>query len=118
MKKIYYLKTCDTCKRILKEINDLSSFEIQDIKEQPITEEQLDELYSRTGSYEQLFNKRAQRITALGLKNHNWSEQEYRKYLLEHYTFLARPLVLFGEATFVGNSKKNVAHLLETVNAK
>lgn len=43
MKKIYYLSTCDTCKKIMKEtgISAATGFELQDIKTQPVTASQL-----------------------------------------------------------------------------
>ena len=44
MKKVYFLQTCDTCKRILKEIN-LEGFERFEIKTNPLTTSQLDEMY-------------------------------------------------------------------------
>ena len=40
MKKVYFLQTCDTCRRILKELN-LDGFEKQEIKTNPITVAQL-----------------------------------------------------------------------------
>jgi arsenate reductase len=45
MKKAYYLKTCDTCKRILNEVNT-NGFDIQEIKTNPVTENQLQEMYA------------------------------------------------------------------------
>ncbi|MFO8147341.1 MAG: hypothetical protein R6U03_08120, partial [Gillisia sp.] len=59
MKKIYHLLICDTCKKILKELDAPSSFILQDIKEEPITEVQLEEMKELSGSYEALFSKRA-----------------------------------------------------------
>jgi arsenate reductase len=50
MKKIYYLKTCDTCKRIIKSLPNTNDFIFQDIKEQPITVKQLEELHQLTGN--------------------------------------------------------------------
>ena len=35
MKKVYFLKTCDTCRRILKEVNT-TGFTEQEIKTNPI----------------------------------------------------------------------------------
>lgn len=118
MKKIYYLKTCDTCKKILKQIEDLDQFELQEIKSNPVTEVQLEEIYAHTKSYEALFNKRAQLYKQLGLKDQKLSESDYKKYLLEHYTFLARPVILFEDKLFVGNSAKTVEKMLQTVNQK
>ena len=47
MKKVYFLQTCDTCKRILKEVNT-DGFELQEIKSNPINATQLAELIRTT----------------------------------------------------------------------
>ena len=44
MKKIYHLKTCSTCQRILKEVNAKGDFKLQDIKTEAISEAQLEEM--------------------------------------------------------------------------
>lgn len=111
MKKIYHLKTCDTCKRILNQLN-LDGFEIQEIKSNPITTEQLQEMYAMTNSYEQLFNKRARLYRAQGLKDKNLSEDDYKKYLLSEYTFLKRPVAIINNEIFIGNSKKTIEALI------
>lgn len=108
MKKIYHLSTCDTCKKILKELNAPSSFILQDIKEEPITEVQLEEMKELGGSYETLFSKRARLYKERDLKNENLSEDRYRNLILEHYTFLKRPVIIVNDRIFAGNSKKNV----------
>ena len=54
MKKVYFLQTCDTCRRILKEIN-LEGFDKHEIKANPVTVFQLEEMYSFSNSYEALF---------------------------------------------------------------
>jgi len=88
MKKIYYLSTCTTCKRILSELPNLESFELQEIKKNPVTANELQEMYSKTGSYEKLFNKRAQLYKARGLKDQNLQEEDFKALIEEHYTFL------------------------------
>lgn len=116
MKKIYYLSTCDTCKRIMKEIGVDDTWEKQDIKTEPITEAQLEEMKLRAGSYESLFSKRAQKYSALGLKEMNLTEADYKKYILEEYTFLKRPVTLLNKAIFIGNAKSETAALLNALN--
>ena len=118
MNKIYYLKTCDTCKRILKQIENLKAFELQDIKEQEITVKQLEEMHALVGSYEKMFSKRAKLYKEMGLKNENLTEVDFKRYLLEHYTFLARPVIIFNNEIFVGNSPKTVTAMLQAVNGK
>ena len=108
MKKIYYLSTCDTCKRILKEIDAPEEFELQDIKTKVITAAQLDEMKSLSGSYESLFSRRAKLYKERDLKNKDLKEEDIRELILEHYTFLKRPVIINNSEIFVGNSKKTV----------
>ena len=112
MKKIYFLKTCDTCKRILKSIN-LEGFILQEIKTEPITVAQLEEMYALSGSYEALFSRRAKKYKQMDLKNQELSEKDIRQLILDEYTFLKRPVVIVDSEIFIGNSKKNVEALLE-----
>lgn len=115
MKKVYFLKTCDTCKRILKEVN-LDGFEQQEIKTNPVNETQLQEMYALSNSYEALFNKRARLYKSLGLKDKSLSDADFKKFLLEEYTFLKRPVFIIEDEIFIGNSKKEVEKVKEKVN--
>jgi arsenate reductase len=94
--------------RILKELNFPSDFELQDIKENPLTVKQLEELHKLSGSYEALFSKRAKLYKEMDLKNTNLQERDFKHYILEHYTFLQRPVIVIGNSIFIGNSKKVV----------
>ena len=109
MKKIYYLSTCDTCKKILKEIEAPADFQLQDIKKDPLTEIQLEEIRDLSGSYESLFSKRARLYKERDLKHKNLLEKDFRNLILEHYTFLKRPVIINGKHIFIGNSSKTVA---------
>jgi arsenate reductase len=110
MKKVYFLQTCDTCRRILKEV-PLEGFEKQEIKSNPITADQLEEMYAISQSYEALFNKRAKLYREMDLKNQALTEEDYKQYLLEQYTFLKRPVFLVDGKIFIGNSKKVIENL-------
>ena len=114
MKKVYFLQTCDTCRRILKEIN-LDGFEKHEIKANPLTVFQLEEMYLCTNSYEALFNKRAKKYKSMGLKNEVITEDDYRQFILEEYTFLKRPVFLVENDIFIGNSKKEIDRLKEKI---
>ncbi len=106
MKKIYHLSTCSTNQRILKELNPNKSVVLQDIKTEPISEAQIEEMHELAGSYEALFSKRAQLYKSMGLKDKNLQEKDFKKLILEHYTFLKRPVMISGQNIFIGNSKK------------
>jgi len=45
---------------------------------------------------------------SMGLNEMTLTEADYKKYILEEYTFLKRPVFIIDNAIFVGNSKKNV----------
>jgi len=109
MRKIFHLANCNTCQRIIHELNDGDGFELQNIKEDNISAKQLDQMHKMVGSYESLFSRRAMKYRSLGLNNLNLTEQDYRKHILEEYAFLKRPVIIIDEEIFVGNSKNVVA---------
>lgn len=108
MKKIYYLSSCNTCLRIIDELKINDEFILQDIKSESITNTQLEEMRCLTDSYESLFSKRARLYKELGLKEKNLTEDDFKKFILEHYTFLKRPVTIINDQIFIGNSKKVV----------
>ena len=109
MKKIYSLKTCSTCQRIIKALDLSNEFVHQDVKTTPISASDLEGLKTLSGSYVSLFNKRAKLYKEMGLKNKMLQEADYRQYILEHYTFLKRPVLVIEDQIFVGNSPKIIA---------
>lgn len=112
---IFYLSTCDTCRRIMKQINDLSQFELVDVKKEHISSEQLELLSSLSSlRYEELFNKRAQKFK--GIDRTALSETDYKRMILEEYTFLKRPIIVYNQDVFVGNSKSVVAAAVSAIN--
>lgn len=102
--------------RILKELNLPEDFILQDIKEDAITVKQLDEMHALAGSYEALFSKRAKLYKEMDLKHQTLEERDYKQYILEHYTFLKRPVIINNNQIFVGNSKKVVATAKEAIH--
>ena len=116
MRKVYYLSTCTTSKRIIDTLELKSKeFTFQDIKFDSVTEAQLTEMHKLAGSYEALFSKIARKYKDLGLKNLNLQEEDYNRYILEEYTFLKRPVVIIDEQIFIGSSKANVEKLTQAL---
>lgn len=112
MKKIYHLSSCSTCKRILDETGAVEKgVKLQDIKTEPITPEQIDEMKALAGSYEALFSRRSMKYRPMGLHEKQLTEKDYRDLILQEYTFLKRPVAIIGKQIFVGNDKKTVEGL-------
>lgn len=108
--KLYYLSTCDTCAGIMKELQvKKHPFVLQDIKNEKITEEQIDKMREMAGSYEALFSRIALKFRGWGLNKMELHEKDYRKYILQEYTFLKRPVFIIGKKIFIGNAPKTVS---------
>jgi arsenate reductase len=112
MRKVYYLSTCSTCKRILNELGELlAGFEVQDIKKKSITEDQVDEMKALAGSYEALFSKRSRSFQSMGLAEKELTESELRSLITQDYTFLKRPVFIVDDQIFIGNAPKTTEEL-------
>lgn len=113
MNKIYYLSSCSTCARIMEELKlKDKKFILQDIKTDPISKDQIEEMKALSGSFESLFSRVALKYKTLDPKP--TTEAEYKKLILSEYTFLKRPVILTKGKIFVGNSKANVQAAKET----
>ncbi len=108
MKKIFHLESCKTCQKILAELQPLDNVEIREIKSKGVTPAELEEMRKLTDSYESLFSRRAMLFRQRGLNNQELSEDDFKSLILEHYTFLKRPVVIVNNQIFIGNAKKQV----------
>lgn len=110
MKKVFYLKTCGTNKKIMTPL-DLSDWELREIKSQPVTEAELKEMYDKTKSYEALFSKKSTQIKERGIDVNSLKEKDFKKLILDHYSFLKRPVFVTDKEVFAGSDKKNLENL-------
>jgi arsenate reductase len=115
MNKIYYLASCDTCRKIIKTLPKDNNLAFHDIKQNPITEEELEEMYQLAGSYEALFSKKAQLYKSMDLKNKSLTEDDYKKHILEHYTFLSRPVFIIDGKVYIGNTQQNMLQVMKAL---
>ena len=116
MNKIYYLASCDTCRKIIKGLPANHNLEFHDIRQNPITETELEEMHKLAGSYEALFSKKAQLYKSMDLKNKALTETDFKKYILEHYTFLSRPVFIIDGKIYIGNSQPNILQVMKALS--
>lgn len=116
MNTIYYLASCDTCRKIIKSLPKDNNLVFHDIKQDPITVDELEKMHALSGSYEALFSRKAQLYKSLDLKNKTLTEADYKKYILEHYTFLSRPVFIIEGKIYIGNSQKNMIEVLKALS--
>ena len=113
--RFFYLSTCSTCKRILKELNLPESVHKQDIKTSPLDSKTWAALADLAGSYEALFSKRAQLYKQRNLGEKHLEERDYQQLLKEHYTFLKRPVLVLNDQVFIGSSPATIAQAQKTL---
>ena len=116
MNKIYYLASCDTCRKIIKSLPKNNNLVFHDIKQDPTTTEELEAMRQLSGSYEALFSKKAQLYKSMDLKNKALTEDDYKKYILEHYTFLSRPVFIINNKIYIGNSQQNMLQVMKVLS--
>lgn len=116
MNVIYYLASCDTCRKIIKSLPKGHDLVFHDIKQDPITEEIVENMHRLAGSYEAFFSKKAQLYKSLGLKDKALTEADFKKYLLEHYTFLSRPVFIINDQIYIGNSQQNIHKVIQVLS--
>ena len=117
IKKVYYLSSCDSCKNIIRRFNlQKRGFDLQDIKTEKITASQLEAIKQLAGSYEDIFSRRSLQYRARGLKDMDLGEKDFKRLILEEYTFLKRPVVILGDKVFVGSDEKNLAALTKALD--
>lgn len=115
MDKIYYLASCDTCRKIIKSLPKEHNLKFHDIKQDPITVEELEQIRELSGSYQALFSKKAQLYKSMDLKNKSLTEDDFKKYILEHYTFLSRPVFIIDAKIFIGNTQQNMLQVMKAL---
>ncbi len=112
MKYFFYLSTCSTCQRIMQDLPlDARGVVLQDIKTSPITAEQIDRMAELAGSFEALFSRRSMKFRPMGLHEKQLTESDYRNLILQEYTFLKRPVLVYDGTIAVGNAKAEVARM-------
>ena len=95
----------------------LEGIKLQDIKTEPMTAAQVDEMIARAGSAEALFSKRARKYKELGLKEQQLSEAQLRQFIIDEYTFLKRPVLILDQQIFIGNTAKVIEAAREALLA-
>lgn len=81
---------------------------MRDIKGDAMTEAEVDYMAGKAGSYEAIFTRRSRKYRAMNLHEQTLTEADYKRLILEEYTFLKRPVVIIDDEVFVGNAKKTI----------
>ncbi|MDX5326850.1 MAG: hypothetical protein LPK80_11390 [Bacteroidota bacterium] len=105
---IFYLSTCDTCRRILKLWTPSQDVILREIKAEPIDATELDRLMGKVGNYKDLLNTRSRKLKEWAIDWRSLSDAETRELILRDYSLLKRPILETPDRVLAGNSKKVV----------
>jgi len=111
--KLYGLPHCSTCQKAVAYLEE-KGVEIEkfhDIKEDRLTKKEVEKLVKLVGGAEQLFSKRAMKYRSMGLNEMDLSDEDLLGHMIEEYTFIRRPVLVYGEQALAGFSKKKYDEL-------
>jgi len=113
--KLYGLPHCSTCKKAVEFLENagvkIESF--HDLKENRLSRKEVEQLVGLAGGAEILFSKRAMKYRAMGLHERTLNSKDLVDFMVEEYTFIRRPVLVFGDTALAGFSKKKYEELLK-----
>ncbi|MBS1796244.1 MAG: Spx/MgsR family RNA polymerase-binding regulatory protein [Acidobacteria bacterium] len=111
----YWLPNCSTCRKAKSYIerHGIRNFPLRDIKDEPLTREEIVELTKMLGGAEGLFSRRAVRYRELKLNERELSDAEMLDLMVEDYTFLKRPVLVIDGRAIAGYFEKFWSQFLE-----
>jgi len=110
MNKIFFygLPNCTTCQKALRRLDyhRVSEIEKRNIKENPLTREEIEKLAKMAGGIENIFSRRSTKYRELGLKDKTLSETDMLDLMENEYTFLKRPVLVANNTVIAGFFEK------------
>ncbi len=112
----YWSANCSTCqkaKRFLERF-DIKDFAARDIKDQPLSRDEIVELAKTLGGADNLFSRRAVKYREMKLGEREVSDAEKVDLMTDEYTFLKRPVLVIGEKAIAGFFEKQFEDFIYT----
>jgi arsenate reductase (glutaredoxin) len=112
--EVYGLPYCTTCQKAVAylEGKDVSVRSFRNLKEEPLSTDEVRALAAKVGGVEKLFSKRAMKYRQMGLHEREVAEDEMVKLMSEEYTFVTRPVIVRDDRATAGFSAKRVDELV------
>jgi arsenate reductase (glutaredoxin) len=111
---VYWLPHCSTCQKAVALLEErgvpIRSF--RDLKAEPLSRAEVEELGRKVGGAEALFSKRAMKYRKMGLHEQQLSDDDLLRLMTEEYTFVTRPVIVRGERATAGFAQKRVEALV------
>lgn len=111
---VYWLPYCTTCQKAVKHLEEkgvpVRSF--RNLKEEPLSVDEVRGLAAKAGGAEALFSKRAMKYRKMGLHEQTLSDEDLLRLMSQEYTFVTRPVIVRGDRAAAGFSAKRIDELL------
>ena len=111
---VYWLPYCSTCTKAVAYLQEqgVPIRHYRNLKEEPLSEDEVRTLAAKVGGVEQLFSKRAMKYRQMGLNEQQLSDDDLVRLMAEEYTFVTRPVIVRGDRATAGFSAKGVDELV------
>ncbi len=111
---LYWLPRCSTCQKAAKYLADQGvAIEVfRDLKSERLSREEIENLAAIIGGTEKLFSRRAIKYRELKLNERDLTEREMAELMMEEYTFIKRPVFVFGGRGTAGFAEKEFQKIL------
>lgn len=116
IERMYWLPHCSTCVKADQYLKDKGATvkKYINVKEEQVSEKEIQELCDLMGGVEKLFSKRAMKYRGWGLHEKELSDADMLKYMHEEYTFIKRPVIVTKDKRILaGFSAKQYDLLLQ-----
>lgn len=96
---LYWSPGCSTCQKAARWLDrrNVKVTKFRDIKDDPLSREEVESLAKMLGGPEDLFSKRAVKYRELKLAEREVSSSEMLGLMTGEYTFLKRPIMVIGD---------------------
>lgn len=112
--EMYGLPYCTTCQKAVGylEGKGVTIRSFRNLKEEPLSVDEVRGLAEKVGGAETLFSKRAMKYRQMGLHEREVPEDEMVRLMSDEYTFVTRPVIVRGDRATAGFSAKKIDALL------
>ena len=113
--EMYGLPYCTTCQKAVVYLEDEKGVTVRsfrNLKEEPLSMDEVRDLADKVGGAEKLFSRRAMKYRQMGLHEKELSEADLLRLMTEEYTFVTRPVIVRGDRATAGFSAKRVDELV------
>ncbi|MFL5539464.1 MAG: arsenate reductase family protein [Longimicrobiaceae bacterium] len=111
---VYWLPYCSTCAKAVAylEQKGVPIRSYRNLKELPLSEDEVRALAAKVGGVEKLFSRRAMKYRQMGLHERQLSDDDLVRLMAQEYTFVTRPVIVRGDRATAGFSAKRVDELV------